>query len=45
MKECKHENAMEDGYYKCMWCNDCENYIEYEEYEKLNGVKRKEGEE
>ncbi|AOZ62220.1 hypothetical protein QCM11_11 [Bacillus phage QCM11] len=43
MKECKHENTMEDGYYQAMWCNECENYIEYEEYEKL--IKEKEGEE
>lgn len=35
MKDCKHENGYEDGYYRWMWCDDCENYIEYEEYEMI----------
>jgi len=25
---CKHVNKMEDGYFKCWYCNDCGEYIE-----------------
>lgn len=42
MIECKHINAMEDGYYNCMWCNDCGNYIEFDEYENIKGENMKE---
>jgi len=34
MKEtCEHTNKMEDGYFSCWYCDDCGNYIEFDEEE------------
>lgn len=39
---CKHDNAYEDGYFNCMYCEDCNKYVEYEDYEKIINFNLKE---
>lgn len=36
MNTCKHKNKMEDGYFNCWYCPDCNEYIEYEEGKQMS---------